>query len=463
MYADAPYAWDDSHIRYDMYTHSGSEAELEWRDELVNKAPHGQLLTYNSFFRQLRDEKKVSLLHVTSDLRSIEENGTLYPSGGCLVGSIYCTPLFPTAKGLLLHNLGRYLFFNEAPTARQSRSLDPSEVYPVLIEIEYPAQAYRGLIGLDYLRLGNVHLQIFEALRFLVSPQELLDLEGGVVNSIKNSFDFLSLCSRIENDKYKKITAGEFISLLAKAVPKLPILGYFYFEVLSEYIMLFSQDRLSHTCAEKGELNSWGYKELLFGLNPDLRSNFNLGRFNPEIPQLAETIRDLEARGLISINIPELTAYVMRRLSFLVCARLLGSSWQLNPIRKWDFRELSPQLGPLLGHLVHRALRSLGRYPDFYFYYDQQKALHIWNYWNHVGIMILFNGVIPKGELGPNPANPDLKYRIFEGRIHEENGEQYFVQNRLLNVRIRPRLGDLKFTFMRDGTGSKPEEMACGN
>lgn len=459
MFAEAPLtSWDESHIRYDMYSHHGSEAELEWRAELIDKAPHGQLLTYNSFFRLLREQPTVSLLHVTSDLRSIEENGTLYPSGGCLVGSIYCTPMFPSSNGLRLHNLGRYLLCNEGPTARQNRGLDPNEIYPLLIEIDYPKRAYRGLVGLDYLRLGNIHLEIFEALRFLVSPHELLELEDAVVLSIKNSFDFLQLCDKINSARYEKITPGEFISLLVKAVPKMPILGYLYFEALSEYVMLFSQDQFTAICAEKGELSSWGYKELLFQLCPSLRSNFNLGKFNPDIPQLAEAISKLGEREILAIKVPDLAAHIKRRLSYLVCARLLGPSCELNSIRKWDFRALSLQLGPLLGHLVHRELRNLGRYPDFYFYYDQQKALKIWNYWNHIGILTLFNGVIPKGEMGPNPAHPDLEYRVFEGRVHEERGEHYLVPKRRLDVRIRPRLGDLKFTFMRDTTGSRPNQ-----
>ncbi len=108
-------------------------------------------------------------------------------------------------------------------------------------------------------------------------------------------------------------------------------------------------------------------------------------------------------------------SYLRDRISYLVAARLftpgqVPDAWHHT---RWEFDGLAAHLGPLLGHLIHRELRTFGRYPDFYFYFDQHKALQAWNYWNHMDIFAPFNGTMPKGEVGINPAYPDLEYRVW--------------------------------------------------
>ena len=107
-------------------------------------------------------------------------------------------------------------------------------------------------------------------------------------------------------------------------------------------------------------------------------------------------------------------------------------------------------MSPLVGHLVHRELRNFGRFPDFYFYFDQFKALQIWNYWNHMGITIPFNGFFPKGEVGINPAYPNLKYHIYRAEISRENSSfMYVTKGEELEINIVPRLVHLRFATMR--------------
>ena len=202
------------------------------------------------------------------------------------------------------------------------------------------------------------------------------------------------------------------------------------------------------------EFNSWAYKELIYGVRPDLRNSFNLGIFNPTLNELGEALTELSKRGLTDIKPHDLAEYVKQRLSFLVCARLISSPDFIRASR-WDFNALREIVAPLLGHFVHRQLRNFGRYPDFYFYFDQQKALQVWNYWNHQGLLTVFNGTIPKGEMGPNPAHPDLKYSIYSGSLRTADGDYYIDKGMELEVDIARRLGDLKFSFMRDGTGKR--------
>jgi hypothetical protein len=54
------------------------------------KAPNGSLLRDNSFFDSLKtNQNKIYLLHITKDIEKIKRSSTLYPSAGCLIGSIY--------------------------------------------------------------------------------------------------------------------------------------------------------------------------------------------------------------------------------------------------------------------------------------------------------------------------------------------------------------------------------------
>jgi hypothetical protein len=452
--------WSDSHVFYEMYNHQNSsnlsfieECEINWREKLLKESPNGQLLLDNSLFNILRKNNKLRLLHVTTDLEGLLSNGVLYPSGGCLVGSIYCTPLFSSNYGLKMHNLGSYIVQREAPRSLSQKKLDSKIIKPLIIEVCYPQKAYRGLAGIDYLRLGNVHLNIYRELEYLLSSEERHLLEDKIVLRMKNSADFLSICNKIVYKNYN-IDNEEFVRLLIKTIDKLPILGYLYFEVVSEYLMLYSQDSFSKMCSQKGELNSWGYKELLFSAQPSLVANFNLGKFKPSLSKLGVILNKLKRDSLCSKNVNDVAEYVKTRLSFLVNARLFDKEsdfirWQNL---QWEFSNIVNTLGPLAGHLIHRELRNFGRYPDFYFYFDQYKALQAWNYWNHMGILSPFNGIIPKGESGINPAYPNLKYKIYEGNVTSNKEGTFIEPTNKLDISIAPRLIDLKYTFMRNAS-----------
>jgi hypothetical protein len=144
-------------------------------------------------------------------------------------------------------------------------------------------------------------------------------------------------------------------------------------------------------------------------------------------------------------------AYLQDRLTYLVNARLFRAALGAEDWHhaRWEFDDLREIVGPLIGHLIHRELRSFGRYPDFYFYYDQHKALQAWNYWNHMDIIAPFNGTIPKGEIGVNPAYPDLSYRIHRAEV-DERGLLHSAGR--LDLTIAPRLVDIKYTLMRNST-----------
>jgi hypothetical protein len=233
------------------------------------------------------------------------------------------------------------------------------------------------------------------------------------------------------------------------AVKNLPILGYFYFEVISEYLMLYQETKNSLHYAKAGEFYNPTYKELMYALHPGLKRSSRLSEFYPGLNKL---ITYLETAKLFKqFDGDHFTKYLMNRLICLTNSRLFDLSENLIDWRRfeWNFENLALKAKRLVGHLIHRELRSFGRYPNFYFYFDQTKALQAWNYWNHMNIIIPFNGTFPKGEVGINPAYPDLNYKAYIGNVNKNNNYSYVEPIEEIKFEIEPRLVDLRHTQMR--------------
>lgn len=449
--------WADTHVFYNLYLHQHNgrksklnTAEHKWRELLLNETPNGKLIVNNSFFDALGKDKKIYLLHITTNLDGIVKSGNLYPSGGCLVGSIYCTPIFENNGELRLHNLGAYILYQEAPRSLGSRKGNNNLVDSLIIEVSLPERARNNYIGIDYLRLGNMHLQIFRELEYLLSQKEQFTLYEKIIVRIKNALEFLSFSNKAFCSKQLS-GIQTFFKLLCGAIENLPILGYFYFEVVTEYLLLHQNDPESEKHLGMGEFYNWHYKNLMFSLYPQLLKGFRLSEFKPTV----ETLSDYLEKNQVfkKFDRKHFADYIFGRLVYLINSRLVSENTNLVDWcrLKWKFDDVADSLGPLVGHLIHRELRTFGRHPDFYFYYDQYKALQIWNYWNHMGVAIPFNGVIPKGEVGINPAYASLRYKIYKSkaRIGKDNCT-YIEPGKQLDVSMVPRLVDLKYTFMRN-------------
>lgn len=444
--------WADAHVFYNMFTHkSNSEnnkatkEEFEWREKVSVDSLHGKLLVKNSFFDVLKNNNKIYLAHTTPNLHNILDNNDLYPSGGCLVGSIYCTPIFEENGKLRVHNLGKYIFESEAPRFFDGKKLNSTGI--LIIELEIPDISKNNLIGIDYLRLGKIHLDIYKQLEYLLSSKERYDLKEICVNRARGVMDYLSLASKIYHFG-NIVEPKDFLGAFNSAIKHLPILGYLYFEVVSEYIMLYQDNDLSIKHNERGEFYSYGYKNLVPMVCPKLNDNFSLRQFNPTFYEIINYLK--KENVFKKINEEKMARYVADRLVFLTNARLLPANYVDWARFRWDFENLSNNAGPLLGHLIHRELRTFGRYPNFYFYFDQYKALQVWNYWNHMNIVVPFNGLVPKGEVGINPAYADLKYKTYTSKVNFNDGELFLELEKEVKINIMPKLVDLKFNFMRN-------------
>jgi hypothetical protein len=425
------------------------EDDYRWRRFLARKTPNGKLLTKNSFFRNLSSSNHIYLAHITFNLNEIEKKRFIFPSGGCLVGSVYCTPLFPVGweNRLRIHNLGEYIYEKEAPLVGKNQYSRTPRI--LVIKMHLPQKYNRNMIGINYLSLGDIHLSIYKQLEYLLSSREKLSLEEKICFQVKQSIDFLSFCRNVWL-RGTKVDERIFFRKLIRAIELLPILGYLYFEALSEYIMLYQDNPEAKKYHDLGELYNPTYKELMYEFYPRFMSNFRLGAFRPHISQVIVFMK--EKHIFSKLDEGHIKEHLAKRLISLI------NKYFFNPktgaidwsTLRYDFESICGFLGPLVGHLIHRELRIFRRYPHFYFYFDQTKALRIWNYWNHMDVVVPFNGVIPKGEIGINPAYPNLKYEIYEGRVYKEDGYSFVEPVRKLAVEIVPRLVDLKLAIMRN-------------
>ncbi|MEV0266942.1 hypothetical protein AB0I49_37165 [Streptomyces sp. NPDC050617] len=451
-YPDLHDMWADAHVSYSSPVgpvnicrpNPLAEQTAMWNARLAEEAPNGSLLSDNAMFNSLRTGTTLHLLHVTQAFDRIVRHGTIRPSGGCLVGSLYCAPLTPAAGGLRMHNLAEYILTREA-IASQTRSQLPDRITtPLVLEITVPRHGYRGLLGIDYLRLGSIHLRNYLNLEYLLGPRERFELRESVANRVKNSADFLSLAEAIAS-RPEPAEHEAFPRLLSEAIPRLPVLGYVYFEALSEYLMLYSRSQCTQQLTERGEFNNWLYKRVLFEGFPGTAGHFDLARFRPSFALLEQLLNQVDP----TIKPTHARAHLTARICYLATARFLNPERISNQRRhtRWDFNHIAESFGPLLGHLIHRELRRFRRYPDFYHFFDEYKAIQAWNYWNHMDISLPFNGTIPKGEIGINPAYSELDYRVWKAEIGDD---ALLHPTEEVALKLTPRLVDTEHTLMRD-------------
>ncbi len=447
--------WSIAHVNHDIfkdsldYTEMCFNSDIGWFKYLSETTPNGSLLKENVLYDAVGSDK-VYLAHITKSFRSIQESRKMLSSSGCLVGSVYCTPVIQNGRKLRLHNLGEYILEKEAPKF----SKDKKDVALLLVELEFPRERISPSVGIDYLKLGLVHFSVFSDLNYLLSHDELNELQQMTVHSVRKTSNLLSV---IEDSSPELIAPKfrEFYKLYQHAVCELPIFGYLLFETLCEYIALFQKGTEVERCFECGELYCANFKDMIFSVCPDLTRSFNLGLFHPDFESI---LKYLVKIGVIATKEDEnaFTLHLARRLSYLVESRLYHPLHSDTPDRKtfwrnieWDFEYLQQQLIPLLGHAIHRLLRNMRRYPNFYFYFDQYKALQAWNYWNHMDISLPYNAILPKGEIGINPADPYLKYKVFTADVNKEKGFTYLEKKKELPLAIEPRLAELNMLLMR--------------
>jgi hypothetical protein len=256
-------------------------------------------------------------------------------------------------------------------------------------------------------------------------------------------------------------SSSQYLELFRDNIKRLPILGYIYFEALSQYILYHQNDGISEKYRKVNELYNWHYKDLMFHFHPDFLGRFELGNFNPDEKAIVDY---LSSNKIVNgVDSADFTKSLVRALVDLTFDSILCNIRAVRdlklPRQLSLFNDLPTPLIPLAGHILHREIRKYERYSDFYFFFDQIKALEVWNYWNKMGIVVPFNGVIPKGEMGINPAYVDkVCYQFYECEGLVESNDFYYVKKgKPLDVQIIPRLVDYKCSFMRARNNSRYE------
>ena len=429
--------WEDAHTDYtSTVMRPGpaglAESEADWRLRLEHRTPGGWLLRGNAMTQTLASGHPIHLMHTTPALDAIRASGQLYASTGCLVAALYCAPLTPEPAGLRPHNLGSYLLETKKHT--QTLVLEITPGAPV------PAK------GIDYLRLGGIHLRTYLQHRSFLTPAEDAQLRQAALGRVRAAAPFLDVL--LANATGARTPEAEFVDRLASAVKVFPFLGYLYFEVLSEYLMLHSTTLETKAYAQAGEMNNRLYKRLAFSAVEGMDKLFDLARFHPGHDRLVELVGQIEP-GLA----PRVAEYARDRLSHLFAALALDPSQDAASFtfRDSDFDALAVTAPSLLGQAVFREMRIIERYPQLYLAFEHAKALEAWGYWNSQGIATPFNGFLPKGEIGVNPAYPGSGCTVWVAETCEQ-GLLHPVHQ--LDVVCVPRLAELSMTAMRrDETG----------
>jgi hypothetical protein len=391
--------WEHAHMDYTMPGQrqtpaSLAESESDWRHYLERSTPNGWLIRNNAMTEALVSGQPMYLLHITRDIDAIRTSRELHVSTGCLVGALYCSPLASQREGLRPHNLGAYLMRTKPSTT------------PMVFEV-LPDAPIRPK-GVDYLHLGVIHLRTYLRYQSFLTLAETDQLDCAVQAGLRGAAVFLDVALR--NAAGHATPAPEFIDQLSDAVAHVPFLGYLYFEVLSEYLMLHSATPETKTYAQAGELNNWLYKRLAFAAVDGMDQLFDLARFNPRHHRLVQLIEGMEpALG------PGVAEYVRRRLSHLFARTALHPSQDAASVTFLgaDLSTLRNVAPGLIGQMIFREIRYMPRYQQLYHCFEKAKALEAWDYWNSEGIPTPFNGILPKGEIGINPVYPRLAVRTW--------------------------------------------------
>jgi hypothetical protein len=320
-----------------------AESDADWLRYLQHDAPGGPLLAGNAMTRQLTSGRPIHLMHTTTALDAIRASGQLYASSGCLVAALYCAPLTPTAAGLRPHNLGAYLL----QTKPHTRTL--------VIEITPPPRFRPGaLTTCDSAASTCAPTSTFAASS--PWPRTPGCAGGQCTRSVRQPRSWTQSWPTPPGAG-RRTPPEAFVDQFAAAVEYLPFLGYMYFEVLSEYLMLHSTSAETKTYADAGEMNNRLYKRLAFSAVSGMDKLFDLSRFRPPAQRLQALIADIEPRLA-----PGAAQYTRDRLSHLFTAVALNHDQ--------DFDSLARTAPSLLGQALFREMRILERYPQLYLAFE---------------------------------------------------------------------------------------------
>lgn len=404
----------------------------------LSTSRNSDLFKKNKMF-SFMDGEEIYLAHITTRKEDIIDSKKILCSSGCLVGSVYCVPVYKVNETeFKLHNLGKYIYQNEVKFFSDNNG-NPEIL---LFKIKKPRDF--KYCGINYLKLGKFHLNIYEELKFLLDVEERKDIDESILKMIDWSRELMHLLYKY-SPKELLNNYEKFYKILQRTVKGVPIFGYFLFEITSEFIAYKQNDLESVYYSDLEEINVANFKNLVFQVVPNLTKNFDLGQFAPDINIMESRIKEL------GLDFEEYKLFVCESLNYYVNNYLFTGKTSpyffSENITIEDCYKVCPHF---VGHILHRIIRKMNRYPEFHANFDTFKAIKIWNYWNKNNIFFPANSIMPKGEIGINPTTPNLEYNVYETKIVKTTDEEllFSIANEA-TVKITPQLVELSKLIMR--------------
>lgn len=388
-----------------------------------------------SFYKQ----KKVFLFHATteSNYKKIMESNYLKSSGGCLVGSIYCTPIFiDESDRLRVHNLGVYYYFKELPMTMKARNSETSLSKGFVIEIDNPSDNISAM-GINYMKFGQLHYNYIQSV-----ARCNIGLSQQIVDNVNEILTKGRSFIKLTQDMYQREITYEnsiyYFNEFNKHESLLNFLGYILFEVLSHYIMLNQDDEISRIYKQLNEVYNWNYKDMFFTIYPSLLTKFELEKV---IYKNEEITNYIKKRKIISnFNDKEFTVCICQQVINTLCEKIFLN---LNISDLYDlphFFDYNAKLQPLIGNIVYRYVKK--NLKGMYSYIERKRAVDIWDFWREQDITLLYNNYISKGEFGINPINiNNFQYKIYDcNKITNEGNSplMYVDVGKGTDIRIKP-------------------------
>ncbi len=348
-----------------------------------------------------------SVLHITTNLRAIQQSGSLLTSAGGLGGCVYGMPIF---KDNTLHNLGNYIIHDELPMFLKNQRRTATLAGLIIT----PHDLRLGCI--DYLSFGAHYFGTYNLsarLQDNITSKDLEDVyseQRGIVSALSAHIN----ASTSLNNKAESI---------AEAVERSYLLRMLYFEAILEYVLLFQNDQPAQNAAIQHELYNKNAKDLIFALNPALATRFSLANFHSSPMQINHYLVSAARHNRIITDYrPEhFYDYLCRRLQFYIHKYLLDDEANFK------------------GHLLFRHF-------DEREYFEQSLAEELWTEAEQENYNLLTYRM-PKGEVGMLPR---FATKIFIGHPQGtgwQQGQEAHIQ--LIKVLAT------KHTAMRDPYSKK--------
>lgn len=405
-----------------------SFSELAWQEYFRNKTPNGFLLHKNSLLSSVSKNQELTLVHITPNISKIEKCGALYPSGGALGACVYGVPLRADGK---LHNLSKYIYEDELPKTLYKRNIK-GKVQILAIKID--KQLLRGfskkITKIDYLSLGEFRMGAYNGCikKDLITGREQKRLEALVEQGFISSYNLFTLC--IDTVVLKRCHFGEFEELFMETLNSTRPLRAVYFETLLEYVILFQNDKKSISYAQIGEVYNGNFKRMIYHLCPELYLNFKLTLFSPKMTEVKKYLSNMAQNktGVVNFSPYHFERFMILRIAQQIRSKILNFQDKLAGLTFDSINKTHPSFS---GHIIHRNINNVHQF-------ESEMAILLWGNWNSDKILLPIYSMIPKGEIGLNPAYNNLKYDIHEAKLHESTDK--LILGRKLDVLIVPSI-----------------------